>query len=132
MQLYSRSNRISDDAIYLTEDRRKKKKNIFIEVGDNINGGSWKNNSVLLAEGCAAREYINYLEPTSSKFCCVDLDVSSKLISGARVRNSKGKFIQIDVQSRGSVPNKLGNVVTMFGVVNFSDVPSLITYNFIN
>ncbi|WP_367606905.1 trans-aconitate 2-methyltransferase [Legionella sp. W05-934-2] len=124
--------RIADDGIYLSEDRRKNTKDIFIEAVKIINNRKTICLSdTILDIGCATGEFIHYFKSFCPNNSFIGLDVSASLINEAKRRDPDSAYITGNIEDQHCFHAAGANVITMFGVLDCLDDPDLILNNLI-
>jgi SAM-dependent methyltransferase len=119
------TNRFSDDAIYLAEDRYEKPKELFKLIGQLISDSYGAAKGLrFLDVGCATGEFVWYLQKLFPNAQFTGIDVSPQMVAQAQERMPQSTFLTASIlQDEFFEPNKF-DIVTCSGVLSIFDEPS--------
>ena len=127
------SPRISDEPIYLTEDRYEKPKELFRFIGDLIEKHGVAENASMLDAGCATGELIYYLRgrfPNITRFN--GIDISQAMIDQAGFVMPDTTFVVGSLTEPADFSDRDYDIVTCSGVLSCFDEPDIPVMNLLN
>lgn len=115
------------DYIYLK--KVKKPKENFIFLKNIIIKNKKKNNLSILDHGCAAGEWLHYLDKEIKNSDFTGVDYSQQLINLAKKLNFHSSFKFVKKKSENFVTKKKFDVINVSGLISYYDNPNSIIKN---